>query len=136
MADSKVNASVKIFEKWRRRSVADEIIVCWICNRDLVGPRTLPCLHSFCEECILVLLKTYERRGKLERTFRCPQCKTLVPNYIPEKVSRKSKGNCLTQLTGSTQQICRRIQINRSPGDYLMITYRIIFLFHSETIML
>ena len=86
MAESKTNVSVKIFEKWRRRSVADEITVCWICDRDLMRPRTLPCMHSFCEDCLLVLLQTYERKGKLDRSFRCPQCKALVPYYIPEKV--------------------------------------------------
>ena len=119
MAESKANTSVKIFEKWRRRSVADEITVCWICNRDLASPRSLLCLHSFCEECILVLLKTYERRGKLERAFRCPQCKTLVPNYIPEKVSRKSKARFHVVVT--TQIKKDRGLLNRKAQCKLLV---------------
>ena len=86
MAESKANASIKIFEKWRRRSVADEVTECWICNGELVKPRSLPCMHSFCEGCLLALLQTYERKGQLERAFRCPRCKAIVPYYIPEKV--------------------------------------------------
>ena len=108
MADSKANASVKIVAKWRRRSVADEVTMCWICGRDLEEPRTLPCLHSFCSECLLVLLQTYEKKGKLDRIFRCPLCKTLVPNYIPEKVNkfnepRHDKTNKLTVCPAKTQ---------------------------------
>ncbi|XP_053377909.1 uncharacterized protein LOC123528709 [Mercenaria mercenaria] len=77
----------KLAEKWRRPSVSDDITVCNICNNNLKEPRTLPCMHSFCEECLFVLLKCYETQKKLDRTFFCPTCKVRTPCHILGKVS-------------------------------------------------
>ena len=61
-----------------------------------------------------MLLKTYERRGKLERAFRCPQCKTLVPNYIPEKVSRKSKARFHVVVTTQIKKTVVYLTVRRN----------------------
>jgi hypothetical protein len=77
----------KLAEKWRRPSVSDDVSVCKICNNDFVEPRTLPCMHSFCQECLLVLLKSYEQQKKLDRTFFCPTCNVRTPCHVLGKVT-------------------------------------------------
>lgn len=77
----------RLAEKWRRPSVSDDITICDICNRELVEPRTLPCMHSFCEECLFVLLRCYESQKKLDRTFLCPTCNVRTPCHILGKVT-------------------------------------------------
>ena len=126
MSDSKASASVKIVDKWRRRSVADEVSICWICGLDLVEPRTLPCLHSFCSDCLLVFLQTYETKGRLDRIFRCPQCKTLVPNYIPEKVSTRT---CVCCGMHNSRSLCSQVVFLHRD-----ITIRVLFM-HFEHIL-
>ncbi|KAL4226535.1 E3 ubiquitin-protein ligase trim56 [Mactra antiquata] len=76
----------KLAEKWRRPSVADDVKICTICNSELIEPRTLPCMHSFCEECIFVLLRCYEAQKKLDRTFLCPTCRVRTPCHILGKM--------------------------------------------------
>ncbi|WAR24976.1 TRI56-like protein [Mya arenaria] len=86
--ESKRAPTKKLAEKWRRPSVSDDVTTCKICSRNLVEPRTLPCMHSFCEECILVLLQCYENQNKLDRTFNCPTCRVRTPCHVLGKVSR------------------------------------------------
>ena len=76
-------------EKWRRRPETDDVNICKICDKTLVNPRILPCLHVFCEDCLLLLLKTYEQYSKLDRTFFCPVCKVRTPCHLLGKVSQK-----------------------------------------------
>lgn len=78
----------QLAEKWRQPSEADNIKICQICNRELVEPRTLPCMHSFCEECLYVLLKCYETHNKLDRTFLCPTCRVRTPCHILGNIHR------------------------------------------------
>lgn len=43
---------------------------CSICDRLIRSPKLLPCLHSFCQQCLEDLAQTNEA------VFLCPQCKT------------------------------------------------------------
>ena len=63
---------------------------CPICLEQYTIPRALPCLHTFCEECLIDYVKTKNqpslglRLGKI-RVFPCPVCKddvTLPPNGV------------------------------------------------------
>ncbi|XP_068727231.1 E3 ubiquitin-protein ligase TRIM71-like [Montipora capricornis] len=53
---------------------------CPLCIETVKNPKTLPCLHSFCLEC-LDRHANFARR-QLKATIRCPVCQTLFP--IPE----------------------------------------------------
>ena len=53
---------------------------CPMCLEIVKNPKTLPCLHSFCLEC-LDKLANFARR-QLQTTIKCPVCQTSFP--IPE----------------------------------------------------
>ena len=53
---------------------------CPLCLETVKNPRTLPCLHSFCLEC-LDKLADFARR-QLQTTIKCPVCQTSFP--IPD----------------------------------------------------
>ena len=55
-------------EKKRQAIMEEEITICPICSKTLINPRSLPCLHSFCEACL---------KGSVEESDlkpRCPKC--------------------------------------------------------------
>ncbi|XP_044164478.1 E3 ubiquitin-protein ligase TRIM71-like [Acropora millepora] len=53
---------------------------CPLCLETVKNPKTLPCLHSFCLEC-LDKLANFARR-QLQTTIKCPVCQTSFP--IPD----------------------------------------------------
>ena len=53
---------------------------CSLCLETVKNPKTLPCLHSFCLEC-LNELANFARR-QLQTTIKCPVCQTSFP--IPD----------------------------------------------------
>ena len=55
------------------KSLKDKII-CKVCNKQYVNPKTLPCLHSFCASCIEMM-----RIRELESSkVTCPECNKEV----------------------------------------------------------
>ena len=111
--------SKKLSEKWRYNKEDDVTLQeCQICRRHLVVPRTLPCLHTFCEGCILVLLQGYEHREKLDRTFKCPTCRVRVPCHILGAVSadwlrmfpEARVINKMKKAVRIVEEICRWVQ--------------------------
>ena len=53
---------------------------CPLCIDTVKNPKTLPCLHSFCLECLDKL--AYFARRQLQTAVKCPVCQTSFP--IPE----------------------------------------------------
>ena len=53
---------------------------CPLCLETIKNPKTLPCLHSFCLEC-LDEVASFARR-QLQTTIKCPVCQTSFP--IPD----------------------------------------------------
>ncbi|KAJ8284179.1 hypothetical protein COCON_G00030290 [Conger conger] len=62
MAEGKTNISEQIEE---------DFLLCKICFEVYRTPRTLSCLHSFCEPCLELLL------DKQEGTVTCPECRAV-----------------------------------------------------------
>ncbi len=60
----------------------EDLTHCGICNETITDPKTLPCLHTFCLDC----LQEWSRREKetISGTITCPvlSCKkiTLIPD--------------------------------------------------------
>ncbi|XP_006817473.1 tripartite motif-containing protein 2-like [Saccoglossus kowalevskii] len=55
----------------------DDYVSCAICLEQCKKPKILPCLHTFCEDCLEQLVEqTHARR------FRCPTCKSMCTSCI------------------------------------------------------
>nr|XP_006814688.1 PREDICTED: uncharacterized protein LOC102800953 [Saccoglossus kowalevskii] len=52
--------------------IGKEFLTCSLCLDYYTNAKTLPCLHSYCEKCLLTLV---EKRGELV----CPECRAVVP---------------------------------------------------------
>ena len=55
------------------RSKVEEHLTCFVCLKQLKDPKVLPCLHSYCHDCIVNLAKN--AKGS---TFNCPNCRLAV----------------------------------------------------------
>ncbi|XP_063418910.1 uncharacterized protein LOC134701707 [Mytilus trossulus] len=56
-----------------------ELFTCAICLEQLKSPRSLPCLHTFCFQCISEYIQSSERRaGHKIANYTCPVCRSIV----------------------------------------------------------
>ena len=61
------------------RNIRDQFLQCKICLDGLKEPKTLPCLHTFCAECIIC----YAEHNIIDnRKFACPICRRNI--YVPK----------------------------------------------------
>lgn len=69
---------------------SDELLNCQLCHSQFRNPRSLPCLHSFCETCLDVYIAKIP--GAKNRYFPCPVCKELnpIPAQTPLQTDRMS----------------------------------------------
>ena len=63
-----------------RDNIRDQFLQCKICLDGLKMPKTLPCLHTFCTECIMYYIE--HNRFDTGRKFHCPICRRIV--FIPK----------------------------------------------------
>ncbi|XP_063418908.1 transcription intermediary factor 1-alpha-like [Mytilus trossulus] len=62
------------------------IFTCSICLEQLKSPRSLPCLHTFCFQCISEYILSAERHAGHEiAKYTCPVCRTIVTPKNPEQ---------------------------------------------------
>ncbi|CAH1242928.1 TRIM2 [Branchiostoma lanceolatum] len=52
--------------------ISDDFLECQICLQSYRRPKVLSCLHTFCQECLELLIKRQEKQHELE----CPTCRT------------------------------------------------------------
>ena len=78
----------------------EEQLTCSVCLGTYANPRTLPCLHSFCQNCIEHLPETQDR-GK--QVIHCPSCrkKTELPDSGVKGFPSDFRINNLLELTRS-----------------------------------
>ncbi|CAC5396326.1 TRIM56 [Mytilus coruscus] len=77
-----------------------DVFTCPICLETLKSPKSLPCLHNFCEICIgEFILSTERRSGRKLSSYPCPVCKSVVTSTNPENDTL----NWVSSLPGSLQ---------------------------------
>lgn len=80
---------------------ADELTICPICIEVFKSPKYLPCLHTFCQSCLCIFIKSAVNSDPsvLSTGFNCPVCWTFVPSpgsvTSPEDWANQLPGNHL-----------------------------------------
>ena len=60
-------------------------VTCSICLNIFTNPKILPCLHTFCFNCLQILWQQADAEG-VNRIINCPQCREKVPLSSVEKL--------------------------------------------------
>ena len=100
---------------------------CPLCLETIKNPKTLPCLHSFCLEC-LDELANFARR-QLQTTIKCPVCQTSfqIPDTdtfanLPSSFHLNRLVDVLALEDGSVQtQRCNTCDENNSVTSYCFV---------------
>ena len=100
---------------------------CPLCIETVKNPKTLPCLHSFCLEC-LDKRANFARR-QLKATIKCPVCQTSfqIPetdsfDYLPSSFHPNRLVNVLALEDGSLQsQRCNGCDENNTATCYCFV---------------
>ncbi|XP_048254356.1 E3 ubiquitin-protein ligase TRIM56-like [Haliotis rufescens] len=83
--------------------IRDKHLTCSICFELYTRPKTLPCMHSFCEHC----LENHIQAKRDDKGFGCPMCNThtLMPDAAapPDKWSSQFRTDF--KLTGMLEEI-------------------------------
>ncbi|VDI03600.1 Hypothetical predicted protein [Mytilus galloprovincialis] len=93
-----------------------DVLTCPICLETLKSPRSLPCLHSFCEICIgEFILSTERRSGHKLSSYPCPVCRTVVTPTNPDSDTSQwvlslpqSKQNGQSESTKQECHMCKK----------------------------
>ncbi|XP_069120124.1 uncharacterized protein [Argopecten irradians] len=57
---------------------SSHLLDCPICLEQLRQPKCLPCLHTFCEECLSLYIVTISGKSDNGTSFTCPVCRKLT----------------------------------------------------------
>ena len=80
-----------------------EEITCAVCQDLFIVPKTLPCLHTFCEQCLIDSENMRRRIRKEEikpKEVECPQCRTVskLPSGIEAVATNFTYANMVEHL--------------------------------------
>ncbi|XP_069139052.1 uncharacterized protein [Argopecten irradians] len=90
------------------------LLDCPICLEQMLQPKSLPCLHSFCEECLGTYIVT-DLSGEMAAatSFPCPVCRKITspvdPSETKETWARQFPSNSLVKYANiphDTKQFC------------------------------
>ena len=65
--------------------VSEDFLTCSLCKDDYTDPRSLPCLHAFCRNCIAEHISKSLKGQRAPKGFGCPICKRLVDAPDPHQ---------------------------------------------------
>ncbi|XP_022099064.1 E3 ubiquitin-protein ligase TRIM56-like [Acanthaster planci] len=68
---SLIRNSSRVSEKDEFERDSGDLSVCFLCEGNLRNPKLLPCLHSFCKDCLLKLVRENETSAPIP----CPLCR-------------------------------------------------------------
>ncbi|WAR01467.1 TRI13-like protein [Mya arenaria] len=95
--------------------VSEEFLCCPICTEEYDDPRSLPCLHTFCQNCLADHIEANTRGIQVPKGFDCPKCHQFVdtPNVLQGPSSwadttltnQSAQGDELTSITTDCSNI-------------------------------
>lgn len=68
-----------------------DLITCPICLEHFTKPRYLPCLHTYCEECLSDYISAAYKKD--DKGFNCPTCRAFNRVELSESFSAKKTAN-------------------------------------------
>ena len=80
------------------KEVEVDLTSCAICFETFNSPKYLPCLHSFCEGCLLTYIDSAFQVNSASNGINCPVCRTFVPkpdNIEADKWAKEFPSNHL-----------------------------------------
>ncbi|CAH1250617.1 USP7 [Branchiostoma lanceolatum] len=78
--------------------ISGDFLECTICLEPFKDPKVLPCLHTFCEDC----LKKFVAQDKVKNKFLCPTCRTET--VLPKGGVASLNNNFFVQSLSDTVQ--------------------------------
>ena len=108
----------------------DELVECPICLEHFTDPRSLPCLHSFCVQCLDQAQKAKESAFPAKKGYiECPTCndKSKLPKgsvlklrryFVAGKVTAVVKDLQNAQEQENMMNICRRCRMKNNSVSY------------------
>ena len=90
--------AVPVEKEWRQ---IEEEITCSICGDLFTDPKTIPCLHTFCKQCIE---KSIESNKKMASTVCCPLCRTPLARDDISSIPTNFTINRLVEIFGKHKE--------------------------------
>ncbi|XP_028399256.1 transcription intermediary factor 1-beta-like, partial [Dendronephthya gigantea] len=87
-----------------------ENLQCTVCREPLKDPRTLPCFHSFCKDCLEGVVKTRRNkapRGRPVRDIPCPNCREMFTLDPDKNVADMKRNHFICNMVKATAVLNR-----------------------------
>ena len=97
--------AVPVEKEWQQ---IEEEITCSICGDLFTDPKTIPCLHTFCKQCIE---KSIESNKKMASIVCCPLCRTPLPRDDMSSVPTNFTINRLVEIFGKRKEADKSLQM-------------------------
>ena len=94
-------ASGGVEKEWPEWQQIKEEITCSICGNLFTDPKTIPCLHTFCKQCIE---KSIESNKKMASIVCCPLCRAPLPRDDMSSVPTNFTINHLVEIFGKRKE--------------------------------
>ncbi|KAK3585820.1 hypothetical protein CHS0354_038340 [Potamilus streckersoni] len=95
---------------------------CPLCLSSLRMPKALPCLHTFCENCLATHMDRSIAQGKIQGYFKCPICGLATSAPVGEETSKQWAGkfpiNYLVLAVQEKQMACCQPCLNDKRDTY------------------
>lgn len=95
---------------------------CSVCRQNYTCPRSLPCFHTFCENCIISAWSEFDKEKNLRRSAKCPVCDDdiLAPNSnisLKDWVRSFPRNDLLETLLNAKNGCTRCVPCSRAAED-------------------
>ena len=97
--------AVPVEKEWQQ---IEEEITCSICGDLFTDPKTIPCLHTFCKQCIE---KSIESNKKMASIVCCPLCRTPLARDDISSVPTNFTINRLVEIFGKRKESGESLQM-------------------------